>query len=152
MALLEDLVESPNLWIGIGVALAAPVVLPVIGAVVRPLTKAAIKGYLATAEALTPVVAGVAGQVRERLAEPIEQFQDLIEAAKQERAMATAPTIQPGRAEGIQISTSAVTGTEAEPTPAEVAPTAARETPALVVPGTVEAAPVPRRPRKRRSP
>jgi hypothetical protein len=66
--------------------------------------------------------------------------------------MATAPTIQPGRAEGIQISTSAVMGTEAEPTPAEVAPTAARETPALVVPGTVEAAPVPRRPRKRRSP
>ena len=67
-----------NLWVGVGIALAAPVVLPVIGAVVRPLAKVAIRGSLATAEVLTPVVAGAAGQVGKLLAEPIEQFRDLV--------------------------------------------------------------------------
>lgn len=87
--MVDDLFKGPNLWIGAGIALAAPVVLPVIGAVVRPLAKAAIKGYLATAEALTPVVAGAAGQVGELLAEPVEQFQDLVAEAQQERAAAS---------------------------------------------------------------
>ena len=90
MALLENVVESPTLWVGVGMALAAPVVLPMLGGVVRPLAKAAIKGYLATVEVLTPVAVGAANRVGELLAEPIEQFQDLVEEAKQERAAAAA--------------------------------------------------------------
>lgn len=93
MALLENVVESPTLWVGVGIALAAPVVLPVLGGVIRPLAKAAIKGYLATVEVLTPVAVGTANRMGELLAEPIEQFQDLVEEAKQERAAAAAPEI-----------------------------------------------------------
>lgn len=84
--MVDDLFKGPNLWVGVGIALAAPVVLPMIGAVVRPLVKTAIKGYLATTEALTPMVAGAAGQVGALLAEPVEQFQDLVAEAQQERA------------------------------------------------------------------
>ena len=89
--MVDDLFKGPNLWVGVGIALAAPVVLPVIGAVVRPLAKTAIKGYLATTEALTPMVTGAAGQVGALLAEPVEQFQDLVAEAQQERAAAGHP-------------------------------------------------------------
>lgn len=44
---------------GIGVALAAPIVSPVLGAVARPLAKAAIKGYLSVVECAKSTAAEV---------------------------------------------------------------------------------------------
>lgn len=58
MALLEDTFKGSNFWIGIGIAVAVPLILPALGAVARPLAKTAIKGYFAAVDALTPVAAG----------------------------------------------------------------------------------------------
>lgn len=67
----------PTVLVGVGVALAAPIVLPVLAAATKPLVKAAIKGYL-----------GVAESIREATAEAGEKMRDLVAEAKAERAAA----------------------------------------------------------------
>ncbi len=154
MALLEDVFESPNLWVGVGIALAAPVVLPVLGGVVRPLAKAAIKGYLATAEVLTSVAAGAVSRVGELLATPVEQFQDLVEEAMLERAVAAASAVEAVTTEEVLASTSHVECKETEQAVVEAGQSqaaAAGETPTPSEPGAVEATTVPPRPRKKPS-
>jgi hypothetical protein len=77
----------PSLLVILGVALAAPIVLPAVAAVSRPLAKTLIKGYLALADT-----------VKEYAAEAAEQISDLVAECQAERAQATrgsAPTEPP---------------------------------------------------------
>ena len=120
MAMIEDVFKGPNLWVGMGITLAAPLVLPLIGAVTRPLAKAAIRGGLATAEALAPVVSGVGAGVAQLVATPWAQFQELVTEAQQERAAAAATDATV--TEDILASTSAVGISEAEQVCAETHP------------------------------
>ena len=62
--------------VGVGVSLAAPVLLPVVGAVMRPIAKEFIKGGLY----ITDAVQGV-------MAEGSERFSDLVAEVKTERAV-----------------------------------------------------------------
>jgi hypothetical protein len=69
MALFDDVLKGwvPSALIGVGVALAAPIVLPALAAGARPLVKTLIKGCLVVAEAG-------------------EQISDLVAEAQAERA------------------------------------------------------------------
>jgi hypothetical protein len=80
MALLDDMLKGglPGVLVGVGVALAAPVLLPAAASGVRPLAKALIKGGLA-----------VAATVREVVAEAGEQLSDLVAEVQEESASAT---------------------------------------------------------------
>lgn len=54
MAFWEDAFEGPfgtSLGVGIGIALVGPILVPVVGGMLRPVAKAAIKGGLLLAEA-----------------------------------------------------------------------------------------------------
>ncbi|HEV8712728.1 MAG TPA: DUF5132 domain-containing protein [Candidatus Binatia bacterium] len=75
MALLDDVFSGwgTTVLIGVGVALAAPVLLPAAGAIVRPVAKELIKGGLF-----------VVDSVRELLAEGQEQLSDLTAEARAE--------------------------------------------------------------------
>jgi hypothetical protein len=77
MALLDDGFKGavPSIMVVLGVALAAPIVLPAVAAVSRPLAKTLIKGYLALADT-----------VKEYAAEAGEQISDLMAECKAERA------------------------------------------------------------------
>jgi hypothetical protein len=84
MALLDEGLGGwiPTALIGIGVALAAPILLPAAASGFRPLAKTVIKGYLAVADSVMEVVA-----------EAGEQLSDLVAEAQAERtAAATAAT------------------------------------------------------------
>jgi len=89
MALFDDLLVGwgPTVLIGAGVALAAPILLPAVGAVVRPVAKGFIKGCLYLADT-----------VKEVVAEGGEQLSDLVAEARAEyttgAAMSTATTGQ----------------------------------------------------------
>jgi hypothetical protein len=63
----------PNVLVGVGVALLAPVVLPTVGYIVRPLAKGLVKAGLSVKD----MVVGVA-------AETGEQISDLVAEAKAE--------------------------------------------------------------------
>jgi hypothetical protein len=77
--------------IGIGAAVAAPVVIPALAAVGRPLAKGAIKGLLL-----------VTDQVTELFAEVGEQWSDLVAEARAERAGAVAATAAAAEARSRQ--------------------------------------------------
>jgi len=79
MASLDDLFSGwgTTVLIGVGVALAAPALLPAVGTIVRPVAKGLIKGGLYLADTLQEVVA-----------ESGEQLGDLIAEVKAERAAA----------------------------------------------------------------
>jgi hypothetical protein len=81
MALLDDMLTGgiPGVLIGIGVALAAPVVLPAAAAGAKPLAKALIKGGFV-----------VVDTVREVVAEAGEQLSDIVAEVQDERTSATA--------------------------------------------------------------
>jgi Protein of unknown function (DUF5132) len=80
MALFNDMLKGgvPGVLVGLGVALAAPVLLPAAATGVRPLAKALIKGGLVVAET-----------VREVVAEAGEQLSDLMAEVQEERTSAT---------------------------------------------------------------
>jgi Protein of unknown function (DUF5132) len=82
MALFNDALKGrvPNALIGVGVALAAPIVLPALAVGARPLAKTLLKGYLAAAEAVQGVVVGAT-----------EQLGDLVAEVQAERSGASAP-------------------------------------------------------------
>jgi hypothetical protein len=65
----------PSMLVVLGVALAAPLVLPAVAAVSRPLAKTLIKGYLALADT-----------VKEYAAEAGETISDLMAECKAEHA------------------------------------------------------------------
>jgi len=80
MALFDDMLKGglPGVLLGLGVALAAPVLLPAAAAGARPLAKALIKGGLVVVET-----------VREVVAEAGEQLSDLVAEVQDERTTAT---------------------------------------------------------------
>lgn len=78
MAFLDKTLESlggwgPTVLIGLGVAVAAPVLLPAAGAVIRPVAKGVVKGGLFVADSL-----------RELVSEGAEQVSDVVAEAKAE--------------------------------------------------------------------
>ncbi|MGE0825754.1 MAG: DUF5132 domain-containing protein [Candidatus Binatia bacterium] len=79
MASLDDFFSGwgTTVLVGVGVALVAPAILPVVGAVVRPVAKGLIKGGLALADSL-----------QELVAEGSEQFSDLVAEVQAERESA----------------------------------------------------------------
>lgn len=90
MALFNGVLNGwvPSLLIGVGVALAAPILLPAVAAGGRPLARTLIKGGLAVAETVQEVVAEVG-----------EQLSDLVAEAQAERAAAAPapPAAQPSQ-------------------------------------------------------
>ncbi len=80
MAALDDLFSGwvTTVLIGLGVALAAPTLLPTVGAIIRPVAKGLIKGGLYIADSL-----------QELVAEGSEQISDLVAEVKAERAATT---------------------------------------------------------------
>lgn len=69
-----------NLAIGVGVVVLAPVVLPVVGSIAKPVVKAAIKGVLVTIEGAKVVVE-----------ECKESLEDITAEAKAEIAESSTP-------------------------------------------------------------
>ena len=76
MALMDDGLKGsvPSILVVLGVAMAAPIVLPAVAAVSRPLAKTLIKGYLVLADT-----------IKEFAAEAGEQVSDLVAEVKAER-------------------------------------------------------------------
>ena len=58
--MLKDLLKKPGggLLLGVGVVLLAPIVLPVLARLTRPLAKAALHGYFAVSDGLKGLAAG----------------------------------------------------------------------------------------------
>jgi hypothetical protein len=77
MALLKG--SLPVIAVGIGAAIAAPMIIPALAAVGRPLAKGTIKGCLA-----------VADYTREFFAEVTEQWGDLVAEVRSEATAVTA--------------------------------------------------------------
>jgi hypothetical protein len=77
MALIEDMFKGgvPGILVGVGIALAAPILLPAAATGARPLAKALIKGALVMADS-----------VKEVVAEAGEQLSDLVAEVQAERA------------------------------------------------------------------
>ncbi|MGA1875618.1 MAG: DUF5132 domain-containing protein [bacterium] len=94
MALFEDMFKGlgTGVLLGVGIALAAPVLFPAVGEVVRPLAKSAIKGGLVLGD-----------RIKEMGAEVYEQLCDLTAEAKAERAASAPKQEQPG-SQSISIS------------------------------------------------
>ncbi len=59
----------PNILVGVGVALAAPVILPAVGFVVRPLAKGMVKAGLAVKDMVVSVAAEAGEQISDLVAE-----------------------------------------------------------------------------------
>jgi ethanolamine transporter EutH len=76
MALFDDLLSGwgSTVLIGVGVAIAAPVLLPVVGAVVRPVVKNLVKGGLFVADSLKELAADGAEQVSDLVAEAKAEY------------------------------------------------------------------------------
>jgi hypothetical protein len=79
MALMDDGLKGsvPSILVVLGVAMAAPIVLPAVASVSRPLAKTLIKGYLVLADT-----------IKEFAAEAGEQVSDLVAEVKAERSAA----------------------------------------------------------------
>jgi hypothetical protein len=76
MALLDDILSGwgTTVLVGIGVAIAAPIVLPAVGAIVRPVAKLAIRGGLFVVDAMQELVAEGAEQVNDLVAEARAEY------------------------------------------------------------------------------
>jgi hypothetical protein len=77
MALLDDVLSgwSSTLLIGVGVALAAPILSPAAGAIVRPVAKGLIKGGLFVADSLKELVSEGQEQLSDLVAEARSEYQ-----------------------------------------------------------------------------
>ncbi len=77
MSLFEDALKvgGPAVLVGVGAVLAAPLLVPAVGSVARPIAKGAVKGYLALAEG-----------AKELLAEAGEQWSDLVAEVRAEQS------------------------------------------------------------------
>jgi hypothetical protein len=97
MALFEEITESvfPGAAIGIGAALLAPVIVPTVGGVLRPVVKTAVKTGLY-----------VTDKLYELAAEAGEQLSDIVAEARSE--------MQPMAAEGTEAPRAAKRRTRAK--------------------------------------
>jgi hypothetical protein len=84
MAILDNGLKGavPSILVVLGVALAAPIVLPAVAAVSRPLAKTLIRGYLTLSD-----------MAKEFAAEAGEQISDLVAEVKAERQVAEAAEV-----------------------------------------------------------
>jgi hypothetical protein len=91
MGLFDDGLKSsvPSILVVLGVALAAPIVLPAVAAVSRPLAKSLIRGYLVLADT-----------VKEFAAEAGEQISDLVAEVQAESTGPAAAAGAPKKAKG----------------------------------------------------
>jgi hypothetical protein len=72
MALFEDLTlgsVASGALIGLGLVVAAPLLLPVVGAVVRPLVRLAVQGGIAAYDAATTLVTTMGEEINQIVAE-----------------------------------------------------------------------------------
>jgi hypothetical protein len=76
MALLDDILNgwSGSIFVGLGAVVALPLLLPLVGAVVRPVAKLAIQGGLYVAETLQELVAQGGEQVSDVVAEAQAEY------------------------------------------------------------------------------
>ena len=85
MALLDNIWKGwgPELLLGVGVVLAAPIILPAVASAIRPLAKALIKGYFALADAMKEIAEATAKEGAVEIVEEIavEAGEVLIESA-----------------------------------------------------------------------
>ena len=65
---------GPTVLIGIGVAVAAPVLLPAAGAIIKPVAKGVVKGGLFVVDSLKELVAEGAEQVSDVVAEAKAEY------------------------------------------------------------------------------
>ena len=91
MALMDDGLKGavPSILVVLGVAMAAPIVLPAVAAVSRPLAKTLIKGYLVLADTIKEFAAEAGEQVSDLVAEVKAERQTQVEAAAAGAAKAT---------------------------------------------------------------
>jgi hypothetical protein len=90
MALMDDGLKGavPSILVVLGVAMAAPIVLPAVAAVSRPLAKTLIKGYLVLADTIKEFAAEAGEQVGDLVAEVRSEREAAVGAAT--KAAATA--------------------------------------------------------------
>jgi hypothetical protein len=71
MAFYDDLLKGygPSLAVGIGVALVAPVILPAVASIFRPLVKGAVRGGLTLADSIKEFTASTGEQMSDLYAE-----------------------------------------------------------------------------------
>jgi len=85
MATFDDGIKGavPSILVILGVALAAPIVLPAVASVSRPLAKTLIKGYLALADTVKEYAAEAGETISDLMAEcKAEHVADQAAAAK----------------------------------------------------------------------
>jgi len=84
MAFLDDVFSGwgTTMLMGIGAAIAAPILLPAVGIMVRPVAKLAIRGGLFVVDA-----------VQELITEGTEQVSDLVVEARAEHASSGSSTL-----------------------------------------------------------
>jgi hypothetical protein len=87
MAVLDNGLKGsvPSILVVLGVVLAAPIVLPAVAAVSRPLAKTLIRGYLTLSD-----------MAKEFAAEAGEQISDLVAEVKAEKETAAATEVAAG--------------------------------------------------------
>ena len=94
MALFDNIVEGfgsswvPTVLVGVGVALVAPVVVPALGAGMRPLAKAVLKGSIMVYDKGAEVLA----EAGEQLSDLVAEVRSEIEATAAADAAASAAT------------------------------------------------------------
>jgi hypothetical protein len=93
MAVLDKGLKSavPSILVVLGVALAAPIVLPAVAAVSRPLAKTLIRGYLT----LSDMAKEFAAEAGEQISDLMAEVQSEREATATAEAVATS-TVKPG--------------------------------------------------------
>jgi hypothetical protein len=93
MAVLDKGLKSavPSILVVLGVALAAPIVLPAVAAVSRPLAKTLIRGYLT----LSDMAKEFAAEAGEQISDLMAEVQSEREATATAEAVATAK-VKPG--------------------------------------------------------
>jgi hypothetical protein len=70
MAIWEDVTKGPvPMLIGLGVAIAAPTVIPVVASGLRPLAKGLVRGVLTVYDAVKEEIAKAGGEVNELVTE-----------------------------------------------------------------------------------
>jgi hypothetical protein len=80
MGLVEDALEGgmPRVLLGLGVAVAAPIVLPAVANGVRPIAKTVIRGWLAAAAG----VKGLTSKTREQMGDLVAEVRSEREGAE----------------------------------------------------------------------
>ena len=92
MGLFDDGLKTsvPSILVVLGVALAAPIVLPAVAAVSRPLAKSLIRGYLVLADTVKEFAAEAGEQISDLVAEvKAEHGQEAVAAATSQKKTKT---------------------------------------------------------------